>query len=647
MRKLLWLAILLSFFACNSFAAEHEKFEDVPPLPLFNPMAPPVVTITFFTVADIATIPNPGNPPAGKIRIYADSTTGNFTCLTSTGASCAGGGSGAPTNAIDPTTSALVTPKVKADVVMCRDTNAKFTTTTSVTCLTANFTSADVGKAIFGTCCGLQGGLNHPASVLVLPQGTITVVNSATNVTVSGAGNSTICAAGATNCLLLWGTDDTAAWDAAWIAATGTAGRCSPLVFAGFSFLKAGRFLSTTCNIGITGPSSQGAGIFGYGYKGSMFIILPNSVGTDCTGTGGGVTTNVCFGPGKGFQLVNLGMWGGENGNSNVLNGKILWDMGIDAYMTNVLLAGFASGSAGGCTGVQVESSGQTFITLVVDGFCSGATPNASNPQVHVVGGNYTNFVQSFSGNTGGMALVIDAGAIVGSSQGFYGGLASTGPVLQQNGTFYSSRDIFSSTGGAGGGANIVTGPNSRTYLDLDILVNTAQATNSALFFNSATSKVWARNTSFQGGAANLDINVGVMGTFFDQGGNTFVTGVAAGTILPTCAMTTGGGAGPACVLVAGSTNEKGTIRMTPGAGPGATGTTTLTFRGTFAGAANTTPDCNFSYANTGTGAWSLTTTTPIIMTTRSSTVPVFNWNQTGALTAASTYDIDYVCVAR
>lgn len=46
---------------------------------------------------DIGTRASPGNPSSGSIRLYADSTSGNLTCLTSAGANCIpGGGGGTP-----------------------------------------------------------------------------------------------------------------------------------------------------------------------------------------------------------------------------------------------------------------------------------------------------------------------------------------------------------------------------------------------------------------------------------------------------------------------------------------------------------------------------------------------------------------------
>lgn len=60
--------------------------------------ASPVVIITKQVVNDYQCIPAPGNPPTGNVRVYCDSGTGNFTCLTSSGASCISTASGTVTN---------------------------------------------------------------------------------------------------------------------------------------------------------------------------------------------------------------------------------------------------------------------------------------------------------------------------------------------------------------------------------------------------------------------------------------------------------------------------------------------------------------------------------------------------------------------
>jgi fibronectin-binding autotransporter adhesin len=421
---------------------------------------------------------------------------------------------------------------VKMDAQLCRDTNAQFTTTTSVTCLTAVFTSADLTKAEFGACCGIQGGLSHVTSSIQMPQGTITVINSTTNVTVSLAGTGTACAGGAANCSWVWGTDDSAAWDATWTAATGTAGHCYPIQMGGgMTFISTAKFLTTVCNTGITGTGSQGSAIFGLGYKASMFVVLPNIVAAGCTGTAVSGGNVVCFGPSKGFQLFNVGIWGGENGTSTQLNGKIFINCGVDCYMSNVLLAGFATSASSTMIGWQTEFSGQTFNTVIVDGF--GAGSGGTTGECNVAGGTYNRFVQVFCGDTAGIALAINgaAGTTLGSSQSFYGATSTTQSdvAVFAGNIFNSSQDQIFDTG-SGGGANILlTGAGAIVNLNNDTLTNTTSTSDVGIFFQAATQVVSLQNTTIQGGAANSDIeatSAAVMGTLKDLGNNTYVTGI-------------------------------------------------------------------------------------------------------------------------
>jgi hypothetical protein len=50
--------------------------------------------VTLQVVNQYQCVPNPGNPPTGSIRVYCDSSTGNLTCINSTGGNCGGGGGG-------------------------------------------------------------------------------------------------------------------------------------------------------------------------------------------------------------------------------------------------------------------------------------------------------------------------------------------------------------------------------------------------------------------------------------------------------------------------------------------------------------------------------------------------------------------------
>jgi hypothetical protein len=82
--------------------------------------ADPIVIITKQVVVDFQCIPNPGNPPAGNVRLYCDSGTGQLTCLTSTGGSCisgGGGGSGTVTNFTSGNLSPIFTTSVATPTV--------------------------------------------------------------------------------------------------------------------------------------------------------------------------------------------------------------------------------------------------------------------------------------------------------------------------------------------------------------------------------------------------------------------------------------------------------------------------------------------------------------------------------------------------
>ena len=574
----------------------------------------------------VATLP--GSATAGSSFLLP-----NGAVVTSQGGSVFTGGL---ENAIQPSANG-----VKMDTKMCRDANAQFTTTQNVTCLTATFTATDLTKAEFATCCGLNGGSNHPVSIVIVPQGTITVINSATNVTVSIAGTTTTCAAGGSGCLFLWGTDDSAAWDATWTAATGSAGHCSPIQMGGgMSFISSAKFLTTVCNTGITGPGSQGASIVGLGYKASQFVILPNFPSASCIGSGGGS----CFGPVRGFQFINMGIWGGENGNAGAgFNGKNFVDVGIDSYLINVLFAGFNSG-VGSMNGVQFETSGQTPSTMIVDGFGGGSGGGAA---CNIAGGNYNVFVESFCGNVGGTSVNIATGAILTSYGGLYGAGSNTNSTMINFGTFRSFGDLIAPTGSGGVGAALVVNANSQTYLQNTQVINAANAGSFALFFGAASAKVWSQNTTYQGGGPGGAIGIGTMGTFFDQGGNVFVTTPSAGTILPTCAESAGNGT---CAALAGSENEKGVIRITAGTTTLLNPSFTMTFAGSFSGASASAPTCTFLVQNTGTGSWvtAAPNATGLPSATAISTASVTVGIATTVNTvSASTYDVAYTCVAK
>lgn len=458
---------------------------------------------------------NTTDPANGQVREnFCVDRNGVMT--TNTGVS---GSSGAfPGNSISPVTSGA-----KLDVILCRDTNVHITNlSTTVQCDTANFSSLDVGKVDFVTCCGIRGGALHPASVLQKPQGTIISITDATHYVSSIAATATSSALGNA---LYYGTNDNTAWDATWTAATGTAGLCKPITFSGWTFISSAKFLSTVCNTGITGPGSEGSSITGLGYKSSTFVVLPNTPGAGCIGVNGSGNNN-CFGPDVGFQFANFGISGGEYANQTNFNGKVFLTVGIDSYINNILFSGLASAAGSTMTGIQFEATGQTAITLIADGFGGGT---GGSPSIRVTGGNYNNFVQSFAGNVNAQALICSGGAgtILGTSQSFFGQvIAANDAVDITSGCRYISKnDIIFTTSGA---AAIGVDATSSADFDSTLISN---PTNVGFFFTGGAGRMSARNTTFTGSSVANDLFAsGTTFVFNDMGENKYTNSSATAT---------------------------------------------------------------------------------------------------------------------
>lgn len=110
----------------------------------------------------------------------------------------------------------------------------------------------------------------------------------------------------------------------------------------------------------------------------------------------------------------------------------------------------------------------------------------------------------------------------------------------------------------------------------------------------------------------------------------------------PTCAST-GSGTSPSCALDTGSNDSFGTLTVTAGTAPGATGTITLTYNATYG--TNGTM-CTMMLSNVGTGAWDARAT--LRGGTMNTGSAVVNWdNNAVSLTGASTYKVNYQCASR
>src|SRR5882757_1617321 len=182
---------------------------------------------------------------------------------------------------------------------------------TTVACTGAE--TPDVGKVVFGTGCGPVTAMY--LGTLQVPQGTITTVNSATSISVSLAATATNSGAGC----LLWGTDDTPAFDALTTAMV-NASDCQSVYIPSRYFVTKGYFNQETnnCTIGFAQNAiDYSMHIYGNGPGVSTLIPLPNlNFSTACTVTPGGATNPSCFFGALSVTVRDLGIWGGGFGNT-------------------------------------------------------------------------------------------------------------------------------------------------------------------------------------------------------------------------------------------------------------------------------------------------------------------------------------------
>lgn len=498
----------------------------------------------------------------------------------------------------------------------------------TVTSNTINFTQADVGKKIY-TIASATGLTHLNSTVLSVQSSTSATANANATATESGSG-------------LILGTDDTTALVAAWTAAINNN---KLLLLPGGATIATGQLFAATGNSFARGTAFS---VFGSS-PGTIIIIAPDFNFAGCTGGSGGciwgVTTQQFVFPDAIHSWPQVGNFSVSGMSS--------------AFVSAANATLFSSGSNGG--GVYHD--------IVVNGFCpngSGMTIFQLNTEDRLINPNIqgnacpTSNIAVGINVTGSNVEIVNPIVAYMNKQGIifnntfggtnvHGGLFTnlgiTGSVGYASLTNSTDINFFGTYFNSSGGNQIgikVDGTSSVNLIGVKCV--TLASTGAGCLSVAAGGIAYiGRHTQLSNGGAP-SFSISNSGTVFDDGTNTF--GSAPTGTVPTCAMTTGGGTGPACTVLAGSSNEKGTVEMTPGTTPGSTGTTTITFAGTFAGATNTTPSCVFTLANTGTGAWNALGT--VFFSTRSTTVPVFTWADNAvALTAASTYDVDYKCTPR
>jgi hypothetical protein len=512
--------------------------------------------------------------------------------------------------------------------------DATFTNTSnSITSASSKFITgprpARVGQIVFGTCCGHLGVLNHVGSVIQVPQGTITIVDSDTQIHVSTTAN-----ANQSNAALIYGSDDTTAWKNTITAAWGTAGRCLP-IFApgGLSMVQDAMGNTLTCNNAITNSGPTGGALKGTGGRtGTGLVLTPNFNYTNCNGGAAGIA---CLFSARGIAVDDMMFWGGEVSPLSGTHAKAVLGGDFDTRFNNVLVAGLFAADV---SFIGIEMASNYCVYCIVDG--AGVTA------IDVPAGQQPIITMSYAGDVNHFGLLVS-----GASTNAQSTASGYGPVMAANftGVNVQTGAILNSVGDrtlcytSGGrvGANFSFQVASTAFISqLNTCIGGAGNTNDVgLKVTLAGSKAYVSESNLIGGGTGGSlVKTADSSAIFNLGG-VVVQGTSSG-YTPTCSST--GASQTACTVI--GTNEFGSITVTAGVAASATGTVTLTFAGTPSINGTNAPICQFTYDNTGTGSWLV----PVALTlgTQSNTASIVNWGAT-ALTSASTYKMGYSCIPR
>jgi hypothetical protein len=528
---------------------------------------------------------------------------------------------------------------VRADGILINAGN-QFTITSG----SSNFTvtggpgllSSDVGKAIFATTWGGSDTATGASCMTTASPTTIATVTSSTTGTLSQNATGSCGTTDSNTGVLFYGHDDTAARALAKAAAFDGPVCLLEYVPQGLSLQTTGQWNTSACpGTGVGNTNSHYASVGGVAPGNlSVIVIPPWFTVSSCTGNADSISTD-CFGSAPASGFTNLS-FNGFGDTSITWGGKHFLDTTTDSVFQNDIFELLAGASGNALAGFLITGGTHAISNVIVDQFgdAGPVTVNFVNAQATTL----------FSGNTAGatgIPVLLNSGAVLQCFTCAYFATNGNGSWVNGTGTsvFYDYNGFYLN-GNTSSSADVFMQGSSRAYLYGINATNTGNTVSEVIATQGTAQAYLMAGSKVQGGATGAVWVCASTSVCNDDGSNS-ETGTQG--LAPTCVMTTGGGTGPACALIAGSTPTQGTIRMTPGTAPSATGTTTLTFGITLIGSTGTTPTCQFNYANTGTGTW--TAASPAILTTRSSTAPVFSW--TATIIAASTYDVDYHCDKR
>lgn len=557
MRKYLFLAVLCSLFSAGAHGQGTQ-------------------------IASGSTNPATCDPTKGTLFFNNSATPGTLYYCSATNTWSV---QGSTNNAINP-----ISYGAKFDVRFSG--NCTFTISTTVNCTGGDitFTSADVGKIAFGTSSATQvNGTMVTAAGLVIPQTTITAVNSSTQVVVANASTANCTPSTTVSCTFAYGTqDDTTAIQSAQTAAWVTAGaKCALTMPAGaafvtkalFNIVQSNQCMGSTPNNGVLADiTSTGPLVSGVCQACTILIPLPTFDFTSCN-TGSGTS---CFGTTTNLHAHDFSINGlqqplgsahsnvfweslGGGGGGSCDGGNTLWNLSFSGWgLTSSGSTGFQWGN-GMCNdstlwNVNVSAFGATPCSVIGSGnilnssgwMCFGGTSTilktnlATGSVFNSYGSQYTS---PFSGTTSVVACSGNQNGVFNSNGDlFAAGLNNSTPSIQSflicnSGTIVMNiyRGTITLSSGTTGTSDVFQllggGPSTVSIRDTKII---ATGTNNRLASTAAGNSVVNNgNNTISLGSVNPVLAAATWIT------RSTVNGACTGTV--TASLTTGGifGTGP------------------------------------------------------------------------------------------------------
>jgi hypothetical protein len=499
------------------------------------------------------------------------------------------------------------------------------------TCTGAGLSAADVGKqlsATIGSCCGVQFNFVGTAATPVATSTTILSVQDATHATAS---QNFIASSGA-NWIIWWATNDDAAITAAETDWAG-ANKCQGLVIpAGITALLQPHFNNPGTNcLGAEPQADYTAQVSGQGIGVSMFGIATgfNFAGCPITGANnGGCFFNYLESTVKDLQFNGFG-WG----NTGLASPRNLLAGQLGSQWTQVACMA-TGGSDTNLTGINMGIGFRGWGAPIIDG-CGNVGGQ--------VNGSIVKFYYAFFGDTNGPNLGVPLGADLTDFGSDYGGAGLT-VILSISGRYHGIGSNLFTCNTTNSSGILMGGAGALVILEGGRW-NCLGATSNGIFMNVAGQKLILGVGTIVGGTLNAVSRTNAI--VYTDPTVVFAAGSITTLAPGSCAESAGNGT---CALVAGSTNEKGTVRITAGTTTATNPSFSYNFAGTYAGPSGAAPSCNYWIKNTGTGSW--ITAAPVgiglpFPSAISTTAVTVNILTTVSTVSTSTYDVGYSCIAQ